>query len=597
MSDTGNKIHPIGTREWLPYVARGLLIIMIVVSLAVAAFYFERQRYIERALVATSNIVQVQALSVEDLFDKIDVGLQSGALFYQHQHISGPFNRDELNEYLKNLESVVSEVDGIRILDARGLVSYGHNIPTGQRTDLSDRAYFKKARDSTNGDLIIDGPLFARIAQKWVVVFARRLSKADGSFDGVIYANLATTKLEKNLSSTGFGPHGAATIRTAELALVHRVPDTRNAVSSKNVSSELSAAVSARPEGGEYIAATALDGVERSNAYRKIGKYPFYVIAGLATQDYLGSSQQNLLIIVSLTLLTIIISVWDSYQGYRSHLRIASDLRERNLLNEHLQRSMEEQERLNHDLALKATEAEVASKAKSAFLANMSHELRTPLHQIHGLAHLVGREPLSARQSERLNTLNGAVQHMTSMVDAVLDLTKIESGSLDLSEESIDLPEVINRVVERYKLELSRKQLVLRVSDIPQIGGLIGDKKHLEQALVNYLANAVRFTQVGSIEIRSAVVREDGLGVLIRFEIEDTGLGIKPEDQPRLFSIFEQVDNSSTRRFGGMGIGLAVTRKISEALGGEAGCQSTYGQGSTFWFTAKFKKKPPTQST
>ncbi len=583
----------ISKRDWLPYLASTIAVTLFVTSLAAVAFYFEKQRHLERAQIATNNIVQLLAQNTSNLFDKIDVALQSGALFHQHQLIPGPFRIDELNDYLRSLGDVVPEVDSIRILDEHGVVRYGHHIPVASRTDLSDRAYFLKARDdiASSGKLIVDGPLFARISQKWVVVFARRLNKPDGTFAGVIYANLKTTQLEKSLSSIALGANGAATIRTTGLALVHRVPDTKNAVGSNNVSAELKAAVSDKPEGGDYLAATALDGIERTNAYRKVGNYPFYVIVGLATRDYLGSSQQNLLIIIGLTLLTILLSGSASYRAYCAHKTIASDLQERNQLNKALHDSLAQRDRLNSELVAKAKEAEGASKAKSAFLSNMSHELRTPLHQIDGLAHLLGREPLSERQVDRLKNLGAAVQRMTSLVDAVLELTKIESGSLDLSEERIDLPEFVEEVVEAYRTEAAAKQLALVVCEIPVLPGLIGDKVHVRQAFNNYLANALRFTQAGRIEVRVSVMREDNLSCLIRFEVEDSGRGIKSEDIPRLFTIFEQVDNSTTRHFGGLGIGLAMTRKIAEALGGETGCRSTHGSGSTFWFSVRMKKQ------
>ena len=119
---------------------------------------------------------------------------------------------------------------------------------------------------------------------------------------------------------------------------------------------------------------------------------------------------------------------------------------------------------------------------------------------------------------------------------------------------------------------------------------VMGGKQHIQQALFNYVANAIRFTEVGVIIIRCKLMSEDDHNVLIRFEVEDTGIGIAPEDQSRLFSIFEQVDNSSTRKYGGLGMGLAMTKKVANLMDGDAGCESRLGEGSTFWFTAKLMK-------
>jgi len=568
-------------REWLPYLGAWAAVAVIVICLANVAVFLETQRYRERAQTATNNIAQLQSQNLANLFAKIDVALKAGAMFHLHQYSHNTLQEEALNSYLKHLESVMPEMDGIRILDQDGRVRYGHNIPLTQRTDLSDRAFFRKARDQNSSaeELVVDGPLFARIAQKWVIVFARRLSKPDGTFAGVIYANLGTAQLEQVLSLVALGPGGAATVRAADLSLVHRYPDTKNAVGSKNVSAELKSAVEARPQSGDYVAVTALDGVERSNAYQRVGNYPFYAIVGLATEDYVGNARQNSLVIVCLAAMTLLFSALASYRGYKAHQQTAAALREHN--------------KLNDSLAKKAVEAEVANKAKTAFLSNMSHELRTPLHQITGMAHLIGKDPLTEKQSVRLQRLEGSVKHMTALVDAVLELTRIETSSLDLSEEPLDLPLLVADVVNHFRPEAEAKQLALTAADIPAIAGLAGAKHRIHQALMNYVSNAVRFTQSGGIVVRLLVLQDAPQHALLRVEVQDTGPGIAPQDQARLFTMFEQGDNTSTRRFNGLGVGLVLTRKIAEALGGEAGCHSAMGQGSTFWFTFQAKKHIP----
>ena len=581
----------VSKRAALPFLAGVLVVTLIVSALAASAFYFEKQRYLERAQVATGNIVNLQVQNVSNLFDKIDVALQSGRLFFSHQN-SAQLPAGKIDAYLTHLESVVPEVESIRILNAAGDVIHGSNLPSATPVNLSDRAYFRKAKDSRNAKdgLIVEGPLFARISQKWVIVFARRLSNADGSFAGIIYANLPTAKLEGPLSSAALGTHGAATIRTDTLALVHRVPDTKNSVGSTNVSEELHQAINAQPAGGDYIAATALDGIERSNAYRKIGNYPFYVIVGLATEDYLGSWQQNSLIILVLCLGTILSSALAGYQGYRAHQRMAADLAARTQINQTLQATLAERDKLNDSLAQKIREAEVARLAKNNFLANMSHEMRTPLHQMQGMLHLLHREPLSEKQGQRLHTMQGILQHQTQLVEAVLSLTQIESGHLALKETRLDLAALLSAAVAKYQPEAARKQLALTLHTLPALPELLGDPRQIEQALLNYLSNAIRFTHAGRIDVRLRVAAEDPESLLLRFEVEDTGIGIKPEDQARLFTIFEQVDNSATRQFGGLGAGLAFTRKIAEALHGQAGCESSPDQGSTFWFTVRLNR-------
>ena len=234
--------------------------------------------------------------------------------------------------------------------------------------------------------------------------------------------------------------------------------------------------------------------------------------------------------------------------------------------------------------------AEAASVAKSAFLANMSHEMRTPLHQISGIAQLIRREPLTPKQTDRFEKLEIATHNLTTIIDTILNLTKIEADQFDVVEEPLSPQELVAEVLASVQTKASEKHLHLdsTVSNVPTT--LLGDRAHLKQALLNYVANAIRFTEMGTISVRVSRTAELSDQVLVRFEVEDSGPGIDPQDLPRMFSVFEQVDNSSTRKHGGLGMGLAMTKKIAEIMGGEAGCESQLGKGSTFWFTVRLRR-------
>lgn len=237
--------------------------------------------------------------------------------------------------------------------------------------------------------------------------------------------------------------------------------------------------------------------------------------------------------------------------------------------------------------------AEAAARAKTSFLANMSHEIRTPMNAIVGMAHLMQREALSERQRERLQKIDHAARHLLGIINDILDLSKISAGHMSLNEEPIDPGAIVAGVVDMLA-DLARNKGLHLVADVGErFPELRGDATRLTQALLNYVGNALKFTRHGGVTVRCRIVESsDGAGgerMLLRFEVEDSGDGIAPEVLPRLFSAFQQADDSLTRMHGGTGLGLAITRHLAEMMGGEAGVRSTLGSGSIFWFTANLR--------
>jgi len=237
--------------------------------------------------------------------------------------------------------------------------------------------------------------------------------------------------------------------------------------------------------------------------------------------------------------------------------------------------------------------AEAANLAKSAFLANMSHEIRTPLNAMIGMAYLIRRGGLTPEQADRLGKLESAAGYLLDVLNAILDLSKIDAGKLTLEEIPIRVESVVANVKAMLDDRAAEKRLRL-VSEVNPIStDLVGDPTRLHQALLNYANNAIKFTERGSVTLRATQVHEDDACVTVRFEVDDTGIGIEPTVIPRLFAPFEQADRSTTRRSGGTGLGLTITRRLAELMGGEAGVRSTPGRGSAFWFTARLRKAAP----
>jgi len=244
----------------------------------------------------------------------------------------------------------------------------------------------------------------------------------------------------------------------------------------------------------------------------------------------------------------------------------------------------------NQSLGLAKFQAEAANVAKSAFLANMSHEIRTPMNGILGMASILRREGVTPQQAQRLDTIDTSAKHLLAIISDILDISKIEAGKFVLEEAPVTAGSLLKNVVAIIAERCKAKGIKLLVTTEPLPPNLTGDPTRLQQAMLNYTSNAIKFTETGAVTLRIRKQEETAESVMVRFEVTDTGIGIPPEALPRLFSAFEQADNSMTRKYGGTGLGLAITRRLAELMGGDAGAESKPGTGSTFWFTARLKR-------
>lgn len=269
-----------------------------------------------------------------------------------------------------------------------------------------------------------------------------------------------------------------------------------------------------------------------------------------------------------LPLLTAGVFMWAlvaSYLGRRKNMR---------MLNEMTAAALKER-----------AAAQQASEAKSAFLAKMSHEFRTPLNGVLGMAQALRAAPLTATQQEQIDTIIRSGDTLLELLNDVLDYSQIESGSLSLQPEEANLADVVRRSLALYEDPAARKGVAL-VSDLEGVESLriMIDARRLSQCLANLISNGVKFTDSGAVLVKARASRNGSAPDMADIEIavKDTGVGMKPEDSARIFDAFEQVDNSITRRHGGAGLGLAVSRGIVDAMGGSLTVESSPGAGATF---------------
>ncbi len=483
------------------------------------------------------------------------------------------------SERLGDLERLVPGTSGLRGSNERGEVMYGVSVPQGAAFNVANRAFFDEARQSSQ--TVYGLPLQSRVTKSWVMPVARALRLQDQSFAGVVYLNFSMEDIAQMFRGLHTGPHGAVALFDTDRRIYWRepAPPRKDEEILRFEAPQTKQALAEGRAHALYHTVSSIDGQQRVVAIRRVEGSPLYVLVSVTHDDALVEWRSQALQVAAYVFAAMLLTAALHHLLLRAWRAREEALLEVTAKEAELAQTVQA-------LAQSNVAVEAASRAKSTFLANMSHEIRTPMNAIIGLAHLMQRDATEPRQIERLTQLQGAAGHLLQLLNDILDLSKVEAGKLVLEDIPFERDALLGGALEMVRPAAQAKglELVLDADHLP--ARLRGDPKRLSQALINLLSNAVKFTDHGWVALKAQLLAEEGDELHLRFEVSDTGPGIAPEHQAALFNAFHQADSSTARRYGGTGLGLALTRSLAEHMGGEVGMVSAPGQGSTFSFTA-----------